>query len=241
MKLKKLDLPKKYKYIEGESRPEYKKYHGRNKLSYSQYSSFKDIEEDGYKGKYLAQYFMGIPDPGNVFSDFGGYCGEYIELGEDKSLQLSEKDKEILDSIERPKDTEYEKEIVIDMANYGYDFVVQGFIDERFKKEGIYIIDTKTANIDKKTEYYASKDYGQTTLYCIAEELEGNEIEYSGVRLFGRKGNGLEKYPLYLTGAVKEIPTPYSKERAEKLIEDICKTATEISDYYKVYNKYFKT
>ena len=43
MKVKKLNLPKKYEYIEGKSRPEYKKYDGREKISYSQSVSYTHL------------------------------------------------------------------------------------------------------------------------------------------------------------------------------------------------------
>lgn len=228
----KIELPKVYENENGN----YPQYLGRPKLSYSQYTSFKD---DLYRGRYISNYFMGIPDPGNIFSDYGGKCGEYLEK-QDIS-DLSEFDREVLDSIHTPENSRFEVEVVVDMLPLtGVDFVMQGFIDRESKTDhGLYIIDFKTGNHTDKAEYYASEEYGQTTLYSFVRESEGEEIAYSGVILFERKGNGMEKYPLRLSGEVKEIETPYSKERAMKLFDDIAKVTVEISDYYKLYKKYF--
>ena len=247
MKVKKLNLPKKYEYIEGKSRPEYKKYDGREKISYSQYTSFISPE---YNGQYYASYFLKLRDPGNIFSDFGGWCGEYIEKREDESLYLSEEDKKVLMSIERPKNTEYEREIVIDLLPFGVDAVLQGFIDEiAIEENSATIIDSKTGNVKSKVSYYSDpKQYGQTSIYSYEIENEGYDIGYSGVILFGRKGNTLEKIhskannPLWLRldGNIEYIPTPYSRKRTETLLKKISKTVVEISEHYKTYLKYFK-
>jgi len=52
-----INLPKKYEYKKGVSRPEYKKFDGWNKISYSQNNSFKD-----YKEQYLQDYILGVSD-----------------------------------------------------------------------------------------------------------------------------------------------------------------------------------
>src|SRR5690606_37152870 len=135
----------------------------------------------------------------------------------------------------------YEVEIVIDMLPItGVDFVIQGFIDRETELEGgLEIIDMKTGNHTDKLTYYASEDYQQTTLYSYARNKEGKHIYYSGVILFERKGNGMEKYPLKLSGKIKHIPTPYSEERALKSLKKISDTAVEISKYYKIYKDFF--
>ena len=228
----KIELPKVYENENGN----YPQYLGRPKLSYSQYTSFKD---DLYRGRYISNYFMGIPDPGNIFSDYGGKCGEYLENGTKSDLSIA--DIEVLDSLGRPEGCRFEVEVVVDMLPItGDDFVVQGYIDreERLDK-GIRVIDFKTGNHKDKLEYYASEEYGQTTLYSYARDKEGENVLYSGVILFERKGNGMEKYPLKLSGRIKEIPTPYSEERALKLFKDMAGVAREISEYYKTYKEYF--
>ena len=232
MKVTKVELPKVYENELGN----YPQFEGRPKLSYSQYTSFKDPQ---YRGTYISNYFMGIPDPGNIFSDYGGKCGEYIEKQE--KSDLTEEDMKVLDSIGRPKGAKYEVEVVIDMLPItGVDFVIQGFIDREYTTEkGLHLDDFKTGNHKDKLEYYASEEYQQTTIYSYAREKEGKKVFHSGVILFERKGNGMEKYPLRLSGKIKHIDTPYSEERALKALKKISDVAVEISEYYKIYKKYF--
>lgn len=225
-----LDLPKVYEV--NENTPEhYKKYEGMPKLSYSAYNSFC---EESYKGEFFANYFLGIRSEGNIFTEYGSKCGEYLEKLE--KSDLSEFDISVLEKIERPENARYEVEVVIDRGSY----VIQGFIDQEFKvPDGLVIKDLKTGAIDKKAKDYASEDYQQTTLYAYQRELEGENVVYSGVMLLDRKGNGQEKYPLRLTGEIADIPTPYSKERAEAFLKKFDKVAKQIEEYHKVYKKYF--
>ena len=237
MKLKTINLPRKYEYIEGVSRPEFSKYHGRQKLSYSQYTSFMS---EVYRGSYYGGYFLGIRDEGNIFATYGSQVGACFELGETEGL--SEFDVKTIKSVEIPSNAEYEREIIIDMAPItGVDFIIQGFIDAEYQLDkGLYIVDFKSGNDSDKPVFYASQDYQQTCLYSFAREQEGASIAYSGVVLMVRKGNGSEKHPLRLSGDILHIPTPYTKERAIKALKSISKTAVEISDAFSVYNKYFK-
>lgn len=226
-----LDLPKVYEV--DENTPEhYRKYEGMPKLSYSAYNSFC---EESYKGEFFANYFLGIRSEGNIFTEYGSKCGAYLEKLE--KSDLSEFDISVLEKLERPENARYEVEVVIDRGSY----VIQGFIDQEFKvPEGLVIKDLKTGAIDKKAKDYASEDYQQTTLYAYQRELEGENVVYSGVMLLDRKGNGQEKYPLRLTGEIADIPTPYSKERAEEFLKKFDKVAMQIEEYHKVYKKYFK-
>jgi hypothetical protein len=225
-----LDLPKVYEV--NENTPEqYKKYEGMPKLSYSAYNSFC---EEAYKGEFFANYFLGIRSEGNIFTEYGSKCGEYLEKLE--KSDLSEFDISVLEKIERPENARYEVEVVIDRGSY----VIQGFIDQEFKvPDGLVIKDLKTGAIDKKYKDYAGEDYQQTTLYAHQRTLEGENVVYSGVMLLDRKGNGQEKYPLRLTGEIADIPTPYSKERAEAFLKKFDKVAMQIEEYHKVYKKYF--
>jgi RecB family exonuclease len=229
-KAKMLDLPKVYEV--NENTPEqYKKYEGMPKLSYSAYNSFC---EEAYKGEFFANYFLGIRSEGNIFTEYGSKCGEYLEKLEESDL--SNFDISVLEKLERPENARYEVEVVIDRGSY----VIQGFIDQEYKvADGLVIKDLKTGAIDKKAKDYASEDYQQTTLYAYQRELEGENVVYSGVMLLDRKGNGQEKYPLRLTGEIADIPTPYSKERAEAFLKKFDKVAMQIEEYHKVYKKYF--
>jgi len=237
MKLKTIDLPRKYQYTEGDTNSLYERFKGWNKLSYSQYSSFKD---PSYISGYFGKYFLGVKDDGNIFSDFGGLCGEYWEAL--KTEGLNEEDIEVLSTLPRPETARYETEIVIDLEPFGLEKTcMQGFIDQEDEPElkKLVIKDLKTGNHKDKPAYYGSQDYQQTTIYCFCRDLEGYEILDSGVILLERKGNGMEKYPLKLSGKMLEIPTPYSRERAETFLKLAAKTCINISEYYKLYKKLF--
>lgn len=223
---------------EGGKYPQFK---GLPKLSYSQYTSWKDLK---YRDDYILQYFfkVDVVSPFQVFADYGTHCGEFIETsGEKVGNMLSENDISILNSIEYPDNSVYEDEIVLPIYDKDGEilFVIQGFIDRAtyIDKNKVTIIDYKTGNIEKKAEYYGSEDYGQTTLYAHTKITEGYELDYSGVVLLGRKGNGRAGHPIRLSGEIKDIPTKYTKTRANKLIKDMTKVAKEISTYYTVLTK----
>lgn len=227
----KLILPKKYEIYD--ITPEkYHKYAGREKISYSQYNSFKDPL---YKGDYIVQYFLGVKLDSGIFADFGSACGGFFEDGVTVDTNwLSESDVEVLKRVPRPEGALYESEIVIDCG----DFVLQGFSDQEFENSNMLVIlDMKTGNVDSKVEFYGSTEYQQTTLYAYCREQEGYNIGYSGVILLGRKGNGRPGHPLRLSGVIERIPTPYTRERAEKALEKVKKVAEEISELYKVFLK----
>jgi hypothetical protein len=236
MNKSKIILPKVYEDRNGK----YPQHKGKFKISYSQYTSYKDPE---YQNDYYVQYFSGINLGGNVFSDFGGYCGTKIEhnaLGKEYETPLLEEDLAILrDKIDYPDNCVYEDEICVDFG----DFVCEGFIDRTwYKEDGVEVTDYKTLNIQKKLEFYASEEYGQTSLYCHAKEEEGSAILNSSVCGLGRKGTSFEgkgNYRIRLSGEVVNIPTPYSKERAEKVLNSMREVAHQISEDYKIYLKYF--
>lgn len=228
-------LPKIYE----DRNSKYPEHKGKYKISYSQYTSYKDPE---YQNDYYVQYFSKIDVGGNVFSDFGGYCGTKIEhnaLGKEYETPLLEEDLKILkEKIDYPDNCQYEDEICIDFG----DFVCEGYIDRTwYKEEGVEIRDFKTLNLAKK-EKYESEDYNQTTAYCYQKEVEGNNILNSEVFGLGRKGLSFEgkgNYRIRLSGETVIIPTPYSKERAEKFKKEMVETVKKISEEYKVYLKYF--
>lgn len=220
-------LPKVYHSEDGK----YAKFNGMPKLSYSAYNSFL---EEGYRGEMFANYFLGLSRSGNIFTDYGSMCGTYFE--NKTNTGLTDFDCSVIDKIERPENARYETEIVVDRGWY----VIQGFLDREYiTDEGTVVEDLKTGAISSKASFYGSDDYQQTTLYSHQRALEGHVIAASRVILLDRKGNGQEKYPLRLTGEVKMIPTPYSKERAEKFLTKFDTVAEEIAEYWKIYQKFF--
>ena len=221
-------LPKTYS-----SETNYQEHNGKPKLSYSQYTSWNDPK---YKLDYIKQYMMGIVIPSGIFAEYGSNVGEYLEWKGNGKVDnkpstplLSDSDIEILEKSHLSANGKYEDEIVVDMG----DFVIQGFIDDcdYHDDNSVTVVDTKTGSIAKKSGFYASEEYGQTTLYAYQKKKEGFDIRRSAVRLFDRKGNNMGGNNIRLSGEVVEIETPYSDSRAEVLLEDIRKTALEISEF----------
>lgn len=252
MKIKKVTLPRVYNDPEGN----YPQYKGLPKISYSQITSFKD---EKYLGDYIANYFIGLPSEGNSFSAYGSSVGTYLEFKGQNDLEglkklikenkepdhlalLSKEDIELLSKIDLPEGSSYEFEIVIDLRPFGVEAVLQGFIDRAtfYDETSVDVIDYKTGNAAKKVEFYSGEEYYQTRIYAYALEQLGFKVNYCGVELLSRKGNGMEKYPLRLDGNDVNIETPYNKAQVEKKLKEIAKIAVEISDMYKSYNKIFK-
>ena len=235
--MSKLTLPRVYE-IKDNTPEKYHQYEGLPKLSYSQYTSWRD---PSYKKDYILQYFFKkeVVSQFQIFATYGSEVGEFIETqGADRGEMISDEVAEMLLNLEYPENSVYEDEIVLPVydAKGKILFVIQGFIDrsEYIGDNQLGILDFKTGNVAKKVEYYGSPDYGQTTLYCHCKHLEGLEIVYSKVTLLGRKGNGRQGHPLRLNGENVDIDTPYSVKRGEAVVKDMTKVAKEISDHYKV-------
>lgn len=237
-----IDLPRKYDYKEGESRPEYMKFNGWNKVSYSQITSFLS---DDYRGDYIIGYFEGIRDEGNIFSYFGSACGDYLNRKDQRiDDYLDDFDKAVIDAIKLPEHADFEFEILIDLEPFGLEkTVLQGFSDVQWLEEGLTNIqDAKTLNLDKKKDFYGSDDYQQLNTYGYGLEKLGHKIGRTSVIGLGRKGNALDrgaKYPIRLSGVVEEIDRPYDKAEAENYIKKIAETCIKIDEYYSVWKKYF--
>ncbi|MFT6125801.1 MAG: hypothetical protein ACJAVA_000242 [Flavobacteriaceae bacterium] len=200
---KQLNLPRIYT----SASDKFKKHDGRAKLSYSQHTSWKDIQ---YKNSYILGYIFKIPQPSNFWAGFGSFCGTSLEYrmdvhkaeGKDKELlddafgYFNKKDIETLHkaNILFPTNSVYEREIVLDRGSY----VIQGFIDVNFTKEveidkkkvkQEVVIDVKTGGKDSKTKgtsFYESDKYGQTRLYMKALVEEGETPGHCGVVFLDR-------------------------------------------------------
>lgn len=202
-KQKQLNLPRIY----SSTSDKFNKYDGRAKLSYSQYTSWKDEQ---YKNGYILGYIFGIPQPSNFWAEFGSYCGTLIEYrmnidkaeGKDKVLldeakeYLNKTDIKTLTEADKmfPSNSVYEREIVLDRGSY----VTQGFIDVNYdtlknneaNKFLTNVVDVKTGGKNSKSgknpAYYGSDKYGQTRLYAKALKEEGEELGYCGVVFLDR-------------------------------------------------------
>lgn len=211
-------------------------------ISYSQHSSFNETSDE-FRYQMILQYVFGIKIKSRFedFAVYGGECGEYIETsGKKRGEMLSDGDCKILDGVMKdfPKTSEYEREVWIDRGNY----FILGYEDrwEPIKKGFCDVEDFKTGNADKKGAFYASEKYGQTTLYSFAEEKKGLKVRNSFVTLLDRKGNPMsDTNPtrLYLSGRIDKIPTPYTTERAEKVIASMDDTAKRLASLKTTYDK----
>jgi len=195
---------------------------GKPKISYSQYSSYKDEE---YQDQYYLQYFSNISLPSGEFAEFGTSCGQFIEdvgMGTTppRTGCLSKEDVEIiLDKITFHPNSVYEDKIIVDCGDY----IIEGYADriKYLDNREIEVEDFKTLNIDTKRKFYESEEYGQTALYSHQKEKEGYTVKRSFVTGLGRKGSSLDgtaNFKMRLSGVVEEIETPYTKERGEKEI-----------------------
>ena len=239
--MSKIILPK--KFIDRSPDGKYKHLNGKNKISYSQWTSWKSNQ---YRPGYIKQYIVGISLPDGIFSSYGSSCGTFIEsIGtgskechEEYKHWLSEEDRIFLQSLEYPENSIYEDYIVVDMG----DFVIEGYADRIiYNDKNIRVQDFKTGSIAKKKAEYASPEYKQTRLYSYQKENEGHSIDDCGVILLDRAGNNSQKSPLRLTGKFEYIPTPYNRSEIEEYLDnDVRKIVTEISDYYQKYLKLFK-
>lgn len=242
--MKTINLPKKYKFIEGETNPIYKRFDGWNKISYSQYTSFKE-----YLMGYLRDYILDMKAEGSgIFANFGSNCGDYLNPYNTGEYDLlSDADKILLDSIKEahPENAEFEYEILIDLEPFGLkETVLQGFTDRQHFTDLLetVVTDYKTLTIKTKKAFYESDEYQQLSTYGFGLEELGHKIGEMYVTGLGRSGNNTtkgDKNVLRLSGEIIIIPKPYDREKAKKVIEGIAKTCVEISEYYSAYNKFF--
>lgn len=227
----KLNLPKS-KEVNGVQEPY---------ISYSQYTSFNE-DSDEFRYQMILQYIFGIKTVSRFedFAVYGNHCGEYIETkGEKRGDMLSDNDCKILDDIMKDfsKDCEYEREVWIPRPKQGYNIL--GYQD-RWEPLGVddngfwcNVEDFKTGSIERKRDKYLDESYGQTTLYSYYEEaIKGHKVEESYVTMLDRAGNPMHRTnptKLYLTGKTEKLPTPYSIERAERLLKKIDDTAIRLA------------
>lgn len=233
-------LPKIFKNTTGN--PEFDQHNGKFYISYSQLTSYLD---ETYWMEYFTQYFSGIKSESGEFAEFGTIIGQTIEqLGQNQEVttEISREDLEIIKAtFNFEGDNKYEDTCIIDFG----DFILIGYADKVgyfHEEKAVEVLDVKTLNLDKKADYYASKDYRQTTLYSYYFETKGYKIKDSFVLGYGRKGSSLDgqgNFKMRLSGDVKKIPTPYSKERAEEALKYVRETAKKISEDWKIYQRLF--
>ena len=198
---------------------------------------------------YLRDYILGMKEEGSgIFAWFGSCCGDFVNPYDEGEYELlSDDDIKVLDAIKtnHPKNAEFEFEILIDLEPFGLEkTVLQGFTDRQHLSDfgATDITDYKTLTIKNKRAFYESDEYQQISVYGYGLEELGHKIGDTYVTGLGRSGNNTkkgDKNVLRLSGEIIIIPKPYDRERAKLAMSDIAKVCIEISDYLKVYNKYF--
>lgn len=244
MKLEKIELPKKYEYKEGISRPEYRKFDGWQKISYSQNGSFKD-----YKEQYLQDYILGFGNgESGIFAQFGSDCGDYLNPYDDRGEYplLSTEDKITLDTLKNnhPMGADFEYEILINLEPFGLEKTcVQAFTDRQyFVGDKLNVNDYKTLTVKTKKAYYESGDYKQLSIYGYGLEELGFNIGEMYVVGLGRLGNTTEignKNVLRLSGEIIRVEKPYDREEAILAVKEITENCKKIAQYYNIYQKIF--
>jgi len=191
--------------------------------SYSQDNKWKTNRKE-----YFRQYFFGESFDGNAYTDFGHKVGQAIEDANlnnfDKVEQETLKKVTRLDHFERP--------INLTLNN----FCIRGFIDTCDHTLNT-LIDYKTGSVDKES-VYSNDDYTQLVIYAAGIEQEtGIPPIKAHVELIERTGNPWKGEELCVGKQIIKIPQDISKERVDKVINDVKKNVKEIELYYKVFKK----
>ena len=204
---------------------------GKFYISYSTVSSW-----EGYRENLIKQKFVGITLQSGVYAELGTYFGNAVENGEfAKDNPNGFTGQENLKLVPRPASAEYEKMILIDRGEY----VIIGFIDIYDETNGVARVgDIKTGGARKEKEY-ADPKYIQVMLYAHAIEQSGKEIGDTYVWFVRRTGSHINP-PLHISEEQFKIPLAYSPERVVYALNKVDTAAKELSEYYKVYLKYFK-
>jgi len=243
-----LNLPKKYtkkSWIRGGSVPEHEKFIGMPSISWSQIEKYRNTPKESFNNRdglidYITQYFLNIDDDSDrlkIFGAFGTEVENYICERKDADM-FDSKEKETLETIEPLG--KFQVEVVIDMK----DFVILGFIDDHspIKRKKIEIIrDYKTKSENSKKDLHSPKKL-QLPLYVGAFQKRGIKVGKAEYCIIERLGGGA----LYKGGGRPDLKVgeriwyeeyKYTQDTITEAFEIARKTATEISEYYSIYQK----
>lgn len=200
-------------------------------LSYSQYTKWLDKPRD-----YIRQYFFGEKEDNLLlkkYGDFGHKVGESFENND--FTGWGKKEADFLQSL--PSYDEFETEVRVDMGSY----YILGYVDSNTKPIDGYVeklLDYKTGIVDKVKDKYKSEDYKQVDLYAMAFKQKYGKLPKKGyVVIVGRDGNAFAGEDLTLSLDSEIVERPLSLKRCKQVVDDFGEVGSEISEYYKVFNK----
>lgn len=201
-----------------------------DKGQYLSYSAMTCFNKE--RRKYIREYFLKEPRTTNDYLEFGSKVGEALETND--FSKFSEEEQKLLKKV--PRLHEFERPINLWFEDQA--FRVMGFIDsndEALKN----VIDYKTTTNDgSKMAQYSEPDYLQLVIYGMAIEQEkGVHPESIKIIGIGRNGNAFQGETLTVGDTLFEQELEISAERKEYAKEYILKTAKEITEYTKVFEK----
>ncbi len=210
-----------------------KKKNDKYTISYSQVSLWNDKKSFnlGAKGyiEYIRKYFFGetYEDP-HGWALFGCKVEDALEANNFKGFTDAE-----VETLKKVKTFEvFQKDMFIDFG----DFTLYGIIDNctadlsRFK-------DFKTAS-KASAKKYESEDYKQLSIYASAIYKETGKLPVDvSVCVIERSGNPFRGEKLSVGGSTWDIPKNITLEKVEEVDNYVLKTAEQISNCYKVFEK----
>lgn len=196
---------------------------GKQMVSYSQLSCWKEKFRD-----YVRRYFFTEKFNGNDYTDFGHKVGTALET--DDYSKFSKAEQTTLKKVTRYDDFERRIEWHFE------EFFVLGFIDTSTTIP-THIGDYKTGDPDKVTVKYESDDYQQLEIYSGAIQQETGKLpEEAHVFIIERTGNPY-KEDLKVGKRIVVVTRDITQEKIDKVKEDVLNIVQEISEYYKVFLK----
>lgn len=214
---------------------------GRPRLSYSQVSSWgkdssfnspiingKTVKISGKEG-YILEKFLNYQFPQSAmdaFAPFGQKVEDAICEQDFKGFYANE-----IETLKRIKPIGvFQREFTIDFG----DFTLLGFKDDCDEEE-THLRDYKTASESSVQQYYGD-DYYQLDIYALDTFKKfGRLPEKLEVVAIERKGNPFRGEELTVGKEIWTIDRETSEKRLEFVEDKIRKTASEISDAYKLY------
>ena len=205
-------------------------------MSYSQKTSWE--AKEGFSTKllgrkeYMLHYFFNVDFPDVGWAEFGHKVGKALE--DNDFSNFTEEEANTLSKVTRLD--LFEKKVVINFDEQG--FYLYGFIDT-CTSDLSYIKDYKTASEKSKSKYEKS-DYDQLDIYALGVFQEtGKYPEKMDVEVISRTGNAFKGGSSVL-GVGKDIwiiEKKIDKQRLEEVKQQVLNTASEISDYYTVFQR----